>query len=290
MIRFVIRRALFALGLIFSSPTFGDENSTNIGNQKPEVRDCADCPPLVAIPKLPGASNHLMIARHELTWAEYLQSVREAQCLLPPLPEGSNYPADLSKMADDYPFSRLAVSDFSCYLNWISKKTGHRYRLPTGPEWEFAARAGSDARFPWGNEPGFNNTAIDTWFDPNGLKRQPRFAFDPRERTGKDSSYFPVESFAPNAWGLYDVVGNLNEVTSDTKPGLSICIRNVGAKKCTTYAVRGGSADSIMFRLESTGRRIVGEDIEPFKDIKWYMGEFDQPLGFRIVREAHGGR
>jgi formylglycine-generating enzyme required for sulfatase activity len=225
-----------------------------------------------------------MMARHELTWAEYIPSVLASGCPLPALAQGSNYPSDLMKMADDYPIGWLAPDDFDCYLGWLSKKTGHIYRLPTGAEWEFAARAGATTRFAWGHDPGFNNAAINTWFDPRAISKKATFAFDPREQTGKGRSYFPVESFPPNAWGLYDVIGNVSEYTAETKPGDAVCIHNAGAEKCTVRAVRGGSTSSIGLRLERDGStHLVGEDINPFEDVAWYMGGFANLPGFRIV-------
>lgn len=253
-----------------------------------EVRDCLECIPLVALPTMPSTGERLLIARHELTWAEYVPAVLEANCPLPPLPDGSQYPADIRKLADDYPLAWLAVNDLDCYLGWASKKTGHVYRLPTGAEWEYAARAGAPSRFPWGNDPGYNNAAVDTWFDSGALKRRETVAFDPRSRMGRDQEYFAVEAFRPNAWGLYDVIGNLPEVTSDTRPGLPICIRNAGVNRCVEHAVRGGSVLSIAYRLEPNGRRtIVGENPHLFQDQYWFGGGFSQRVGFRLVRVAN---
>jgi formylglycine-generating enzyme required for sulfatase activity len=83
--------------------------------------------------------------------------------------------------------------DALAFVKWLNNETGGRYRLPTEAEWEYAARAGSTTKFPWGDN-----------FDSAKAGRN--------DEMGAQRA---VGSFPPNAWGLYDVVGNVNEWVVD---------------------------------------------------------------------------
>ena len=80
----------------------------------------------------------------------------------------------------------------------LSQQTGQRYRLPSEAEWEYAARAGSETKYSWGNEIGRNRA--------NCRDCGSRWDF---EQTA------PVGSFAPNRWGLHDMHGNVYEWVQD---------------------------------------------------------------------------
>jgi formylglycine-generating enzyme required for sulfatase activity len=111
-------------------------------------------------------------------------------------------PGSSIKGLDDHPVVHVAYSDALAYAQWAGKD------LPTEAEWEFAARAGLDgAEFAWGDEftPGGRHMA-NTW---QGIFPHENLKSDGFERTS------PVTAFAPNAYGLYDMIGNVWEWTSD---------------------------------------------------------------------------
>jgi formylglycine-generating enzyme len=103
---------------------------------------------------------------------------------------------------EDHPVVHIAYRDAEAYAHWAAKD------LPTEAEWEFAARGGLDgAEFAWGNEftPGGKHLA-NTWQGEFPLQN---IAIDGYERTS------PVTAFPVNGYGLYDMIGNVWEWTTD---------------------------------------------------------------------------
>jgi sulfatase modifying factor 1 len=103
---------------------------------------------------------------------------------------------------DDHPVVHVAYCDAEAYAKWAGKA------LPTEAEWEFAARAGLDsAEFAWGDEftPGGKHMA-NTW---QGAFPHQNLETDGYERTS------PVTAFPTNAYGIYDMIGNVWEWTTD---------------------------------------------------------------------------
>ena len=114
--------------------------------------------------------------------------------------------------ADSHPVLCVSWNDARAYAQWLSKKTGKRYRLPTESEWEYAARAGSVTARYWGDDPvqacRFANVADQSRFQTWGFGQK-------HECT--DGHYFtaPAGGYAPNRFGLYDMLGNAWEWTED---------------------------------------------------------------------------
>jgi formylglycine-generating enzyme required for sulfatase activity len=94
---------------------------------------------------------------------------------------------------DNHPVVSVSVADAEAYLGWLRQKTGHRYRLPSESEWEYAARAGTATARYWG----------DRW-DPERANA-----------AGIHEGTTPVGTFGSNPFGLYDMLGNVWEWCAD---------------------------------------------------------------------------
>ncbi len=162
------------------------------------------------------------------------------------------------------------------YCRWLSVKTGKQYRLPTEAEWEYAARAGTTTAYSYGD-------------DPQALGD---YAWT-RENSGEKPH--PVASKKPNAWGLYDVHGNVSEWILDqfdpkyyekVKPGAvgPVLLPN---NRRVPHVSRGGSWDDEAGRARSAARRgstteWSRRDPQSPKSIWWHTDATF--AGFRIVR------
>ncbi|HEX2340893.1 MAG TPA: formylglycine-generating enzyme family protein [Vicinamibacterales bacterium] len=99
----------------------------------------------------------------------------------------------------DHPVTLVRLEDAEAYCKWLADTNGRPIRLPTEAEWEKAARGGLErARYPWGNE-----------LDP----LRANFLTDPSLKMSHGTT--PTRTFAPNGYGLYDVIGNVWEWVSD---------------------------------------------------------------------------
>jgi len=272
-------------------------------------RDCADCPEMVEIPpgiltitapdseavQAPGGAQQHSVAiagifsigQYEVTKAQFARFVREsghlagAGCFAW---NGSKYQRDAAKdwrnpgfaQADDHPVVCVSWNDAKAYAEWLTKKTGKRYRLPTESEWEYAARAGSQESRPWGDNPGdacahANVADASTKRDVAGTT-----SWKFHECDDNYAYTAPVGSYPPNAFGLYDTLGNAWEWTEDCwneEPTVAPPDgRDRPADHCGRRVLRGGSwVDSPPFVLYDF-RFLIG------------AGDRDFYAGFRVAR------
>ncbi len=108
---------------------------------------------------------------------------------------------------DDHPVVGISWIEAKDYCDWLTVKTGKKYRLPTASEWEYAARAGAeDKPFWWGDyiSPSQANYNHELTYAESSDKRK------------KPSGTCPVQSYSPNSFGLYQVHGNVWEHCEDT--------------------------------------------------------------------------
>ncbi|MFL0797271.1 MAG: SUMF1/EgtB/PvdO family nonheme iron enzyme [Cellvibrionaceae bacterium] len=108
----------------------------------------------------------------------------------------------------------ISHNDTQAYIQWLNKQTGNHYRLPTEAEWEYAARAGSSSKYSFGNSESQlceNGNGVD-----QSLKAQiPEWKWTVSSCRDGYTFTAPVGSFAPNAFGLYDMHGNVWEWVQD---------------------------------------------------------------------------
>jgi formylglycine-generating enzyme required for sulfatase activity len=129
------------------------------------------------------------------------------------------------QQSDDHPVACVGWNDAQAYIAWLNRETGDTYRLPTEAEWEFAAKAGGEASNPW-------RSPADACAMANAMDRTAAAASDlkmifgdPTKYAGNDEQVFPCTdgylytapagTFAPNAWGLHDIIGNVWEFVQD---------------------------------------------------------------------------
>jgi formylglycine-generating enzyme required for sulfatase activity len=180
------------------------------------IKDCRDCPEMVAVPAgefmmgSPGTEPHrgaeaqhvvtifraFAVSRFEITFDQWDACVADGGC--------GGYKPEAPWGRGRMPVVNVDFRNAEAYAAWLSKKTGHRYRLLSEAEWEYAARAGAKTAYATGPTLSANQANFDagenTELNPKGPARGKAVA---------------VGSFKPNAFGLYDMHGNVWEWTED---------------------------------------------------------------------------
>ena len=126
-------------------------------------------------------------------------------------------PATPAVPADSHPVACVSFADAQAYVQWLARETGKRYRLPSEAEWEYAARAGATALRPWGDDAAAGcdqANAYDLTADA-----ALRFGWPAAGCRDGQADVAPAGSFAPNAFGLHDMIGNLREWVQDCVTG-----------------------------------------------------------------------
>ncbi len=118
------------------------------------------------------------------------------------------------KQGDDHPVVNVTWNDAVALAAWLSKTEGRKYRLPTEAEWEYACRAGTRSRYGSGDGPA-DLAKVANVFDTDAARNWAKWqVYAAPFRDGFEFTA-PVASYAPNAFGLYDMHGNVWEWVSD---------------------------------------------------------------------------
>ncbi|MCF0056547.1 formylglycine-generating enzyme family protein [Dyadobacter sp. CY356] len=172
-----------------------------------------------------------------------------------------------------YPAINMTQYAAILFCKWMYEKTGVFYRLPTEAEWEYACRAGSNTAYSFGDDA----TKLDeyAWY-----------------RKNSSSAYKKIGTKKPNAWGLYDMHGNVMEWTLDQYVPDYYTKQPAGEKfapvtELYPTAVRGGSWDDEPVDLRSAARTPSKPEwkvLDPqLPKSEWWMTSASF-VGFRLVR------
>jgi formylglycine-generating enzyme required for sulfatase activity len=258
---------------IMSCDTQADTTFTT--NQNPPLkagdvfRDCSDCPEMVVVPAglfIMGSNKKrkaeqpahqvnitepFAVGRYEITFDQWYACLKDDVCI--------HKPDDHNWGTNNRPVINVTWHQVQNYLLWLTRKTGHMYRLPSEAEWEYVNRAGTTSDFWWGDEPGQNNANCK----------------DCKSQWSAKSSA-PVGSFKPNPFGLFDTIGNVFEWVSDCwNPDHEGALSTTAPRTtgdCNFQVIRGGS----FYYFNKVSRASYRAKNPPRVKSYW--------LGFRVVR------
>jgi formylglycine-generating enzyme required for sulfatase activity len=230
-------------------------------------RDCADCPDLVVLPAGEFAmgsddfeteqpvhpvaiAKSFAIGRTEITFAQWDACVADGGC-------AGWRPDDRGAGRGETPVGEVSWSDAHRFLDWLSRKSGHVYRLPSEAEWEYAARAGTNTAFWWGDEVGAGHANCRGCGGP-----------------GRPTA---AGSYPANGFGLVDTAGNIAEWVEDCWTESYAQAPRDGAvvqgAPCKQRVVRGGSFDAGARYVRPASRFLYDAEL------RYYTN------GFRAVRD-----
>ena len=241
-------------------------------------RDCLECPDMATLPV--GAfdmgappseqariaaegpitrvtfAQPFAIGTREVTFEQWDACVADGGCraYTPPGPWGRG----------KQPVVGVSFEDATSYAAWLSEKTGWRYRLPSEAEWEYAARAGKQSPFSFGHKLSTSIANYNGNFPYGGAKGVNR------KKPTK------VGSFAPNAFGLFDLHGNVWEWTEDCWSANHASAPTNGgavAGDCASRVLKGGAYNTGGWRLRAAHR------------IAKNQAAREADNGFRVLRE-----
>ncbi len=214
----------------------GDLNGVGRDNEKPIHRVHIDT---------------FALGKYEVSVAEFRQFVgatahKSSSCTVW---NGKEWENDSSKswrspgytQKDTHPVTCVSWEGAQAYVQWLSKETGKRYRLPSESEWEYSARAGSTTKYSWGDSIGSNNANCYSCGSQWDNKKTA-----------------PAGSFSANSFGLHDMHGNVWEWVED-------CYQDSYKKTpangephlggaCSDRVLRGGSWNYLPSYLRSADR------------------------------------
>jgi formylglycine-generating enzyme required for sulfatase activity/serine/threonine protein kinase len=198
------------------------------------------------------------LMKHEVTFTQY--DLYAAQT-------DSYWRIDEGWGRENVPVMNVSWIDANDYAKWLSEKTGYQFRLPSEAEWEYAARAGTTTKYPWGNSASHEKANYGKDNCCGGL----RAGIDQWRNTS------PVGSFPANQYGVHDMHGNVREWVQDCWNGSYNGAPKDGSVwlsgDCNKRVIRGGSWISSPNELGSAKREGNGTE------------KRNNSLGFRLLQE-----
>jgi formylglycine-generating enzyme required for sulfatase activity len=206
-------------------------------------------------PKHPVNIQPFWMGKYEVTFDEYSAFLLDKDFSEPELPHDQDWGRRKR------PVIRIRLGEAKAYAAWLAGVTGRPFRLPSEAEWEYAARAGSDTIYWWGNERDYN------------MANCPFFHRDRENKT------MPVGSFPANPFGLHDMLGNVWEWVADSWHQTYDGAPSDGQawiEGGVSRMMRGGSYNSEWRDCRSTSRN---------PDNRWPEDEYTD-VGIRIARSV----
>ncbi len=265
-----------------------------------EFRECPDCPVMVGIPAgtfLMGSPKsepdrfdsegpqHVVsikafaLGKYDITTAQFIDFLKSTGHRPIPCNRILGYAwgspgRGLELQPPNWPAVCLGWIDAEAYVAWLNAKAHKErpalapgpgpYRLPSEAEWEYAARAGTKTARWWGDAIGRNRANCNGCGSP-----------------WDDRLLAAVESFGPNSFGLYGLLGNAWQWTEDCWHPNFIHAPDDGRawteKNCAKHVIRGGSWNSLPVLVRSASRSFSTSD----------GGDYDNSslTGFRVARD-----
>ena len=247
-----------AVELSFSRPFLVSARETTVG----EFRRFVEATGAKAVPGCRVWSGGQWVQDHDRSWRD---------------------PGFAAAPRDDDPVVCVSWDDARAYAEWLSKESGKRYRLPSEAEWEYVARGGTSFPRFWGERDSREDLALSLACDYANV--YDASAFDalrlpyPNARCSDGATWLaPVGRYKPNAFGVYDIIGNAREWVMDCFTGsYAGRPRDVRAWTwqggCELKGVRGGSFASRPREARAPAR---GAELSAHRQ---------SDLGFRVVRD-----
>jgi formylglycine-generating enzyme required for sulfatase activity len=278
-----------------------------------KFRDCDGCPAMIVVP--PGTftigsppdeagrrddegpqmeiriARPFAIGQYEVTRQQYEAFLRDTNhpvsgnCMTDRRKPGAwaldaqtNFHDPGFPQSGNHPAACVSWNDAKAYIAWLNFKAGGNYRLLTEAEWEYAARAGSTTAYPWGSniEDGCGHM---NGFDKVILhKKGDLYKGEPISFANCSDGYLntsPVGSYAPNTFGIYDMIGNLGEWVEDCSTQSYAAMQSDGTAQsgdCDKRMVRGGSWGTQPRQLRSAER------------IRYSPTDVDDSIGIRVAK------
>jgi len=278
-------------------------------------RDCKDCPQMIVVPAgafiigsppdEPGRregegpqkeiriGRPFAVGRYEVTRRQYQAFLHathhpvSGNCVTDRRKPGTWAPDPATNFYDpgfvqtgDHPAACVSWYDAKAYVAWLNARTGGGYRLPTEAEWQYAARAGSTSAYPWGASI-HDGCAYMNGYDLTILaKKGNAYKGEAIPYANCSDGYVntsPVGSYAPNAFGIYDMIGNVADWIEDCGRGSYAQLRADGtqtAGDCKRHMVLGGSWGTQPRQLRSAER------------ISYEATAVDDSIGIRVAKDV----